>query len=203
MYTSAPVPTWALLLGAFVLSGFVLGGVLLQTHNRCVREEAGVMAVYRDSQVQYDAFWKRVKESAQITEAYRDDFKAIFLGSMQSRYEGKDPALSFITEASPGLSPDVYRDLQRVVEGGRLDFAATQRTLVDRQRAYATTLQSWPTGPIAHALGYPRPVAGDDRPVRDRDGDGMTTVLDYDTVTSATTEAVFSTGHEDAPVSVF
>lgn len=188
-------------LAALLLLGGVV--VLFSTRNDCVRQEAGVLAVYRDSQVQYDTFWKKVKETAQVTDAYRDDFKVVFLGSMQSRYEGKDPALSFIREANPALPPDMYASLQRVIEGGRSDFAQTQRTLVDRQRAYETTLRSWPGGALAGWFGFPMEVNGDLRPSKDRDGDGRYTVLDYDTVTSATTQAVFQSGHEDVPLQIF
>lgn len=197
--------TQTIFAAAALVTLLLLGGVvvLFSARNDCVRQEAGVLAVYRDAQVQYDTFWKKVKETAQVTDAYRDDFKAVFLGSMQSRYEGKDPALSFIHEANPALPPDMYASLQRVIEGGRSDFAQTQRTLVDRQRAYSTTLQSWPSGALAGWLGFPQEVNGDLRPSKDRDGDGRYTVLDYDTVTSTTTQAVFQSGHEEAPLQVF
>jgi len=178
-------------------------GIVVGFNNSAVSQENGIEATWKDSQVQYDAFWKKVKEVGQVTDRYADDFKAVFLGSMDSRYDGKDPALSFISEANPALPPDSYERLQDVIETGRNDFARTQRTLVDRQRAYETHLEKFPNSTLAGMLGFPRPVVGEYAPPDDTDGDGVVTVLDYRIVTSSKTEDVFREGREDEPLDVF
>ena len=195
---------WVLgIVGTGLLVVLVIGGIVIGTNNTCVEHEKGLTAVYRDSQVQYDAFWKKVKESAQITDKYASDFKEVFFGGMDARYEGKDPALAFIMESNPTLDSATYTKVQQICEAGRNDFARTQRTLVDRQRAYDTYLSTFPNSAVVGMLGFPKPVTGEDAPPNDRDGDGMTTVLDYHIITSAKTQDVFETGREDEALDIF
>jgi hypothetical protein len=191
----------------FLSLGLVLtcagGCTVASTYNGLVGQENGVTATWRDSQVQYDTFWKKVKEVAQVPEAYKDALKEIMLDTTKARYEGKDPAFLMITEANPNLDPSMYVQVQRVIEAGRNDFAQTQRTLVDRQRAFGTNLQTFPNNIVAGVLGFPHEVNGEFRPAKDLDGDGKYTVLDYPTVTSAKTQEVFSTGQDNEAQDVF
>lgn len=186
-----------------VLALLVIGGVSIGTYNDLVRQEKGITAVWRDSQVQYDAFWKKVKETAQVPEAYKDAFKDVMLSTTAARYAEKDPAFLMLAEANPQLDPAMYVQLQRIIEAGRNDFAQTQRTLVDRQRAFDSQLSTFPANLIVPLFGFPHEVQGEYAPQEDTDGDGLKTVLDYRTVTSGRTHDVFSTGREDEPLDVF
>ena len=176
---------------------------VLATYNSLNSQEKGIQATWRDSAVQYDAFWKKVKEVAQVPESYKDAFKEVILTTTEARYRDKDPAFLMITEANPQLDPSMYVQVQRVIEAGRNNFAQTQRTLVDRQRAFDTALSSFPNNVIAGMFGFPHEVNGEFRPTKDLDGDGKYTVLDYSTVTSGKTQEVFSTGREDEALDVF
>jgi len=180
--------------------GVVMIGVSF--NNTAVSQENGVVATYRDSQVWYDNFWKKVSETAQVTDKYKDDFKDVFLGSIEGRYENSKPTM-FIMESNPTLDPALYTKVQDVIEAGRNDFSQTQRTLVDRQREYNTTLQTFPNSAMAGFLGFPKEVQGELRPTTDTDGDGKFTVLDYPIVTSQKTKAVFQAGEDNAPLNVF
>ena len=191
------------LLATLVLFGLVGGCSLISTYNGLTGQEQGVTATWRDSQVQYDNFWKKVKEVAQVPETYKDAFKEVFLASVQARYEGKDPAFLMLTESNPALDPSMYVQVQRVIESGRNEFAQTQRSLIDRQRAFSTNLATFPNNVLRGFLGFPHEVNGDLRPAKDADGDGRYTVLDYPVVTSGKTQEVFTTGREDAPLDVF
>ena len=93
--------------------------------------------------------------------------------------------------------------LARTVEAGRNDFSRTQRTLVDKQREYDTTLSKFPNSALAGYFGFPHELHGEYAPTDDVDGDGLKTVLDYRTITSAKTQGVFSTGREDKALDVF
>lgn len=187
-----------LVLGALLLTfGLGIAMMIGGTYNDLNEQDIGVTAVYRDSQVWYDNFWKKVKETAQVADAYKTDFKDVFIASIEGRYEGKDPAVSFIMEKNPSLDASLYTRIQDVIETGRNEFAQTQRTLVDRQRRYETSLRSFPNTLFVGFLGFPREVNGEWRPTSDRDGDGLYTVLDYPTVTSATTKEAFVTGEAD------
>jgi hypothetical protein len=187
------------ILAAFALVG---GCSVVSSYNGLNGQEKGVTATWRDSQVWYDNFWKKVRETAQVTEKYKDDFKEVFLGSIDGRYPPDRP-VQFIMESNPTLDASLYKQIQRVIESGRDDFSQTQRTLVDRQRAYSTSLTSFPNVALAGMLGFPHEVNGDLRPARDADGDGKYTVLDYPIVTSGKTQEVFNTGREDEALDVF
>lgn len=182
---------------------FVGGLAVMSFNNSCVSQETSLMATWEDSQVQYDKFWKTVKEQAQITDKYAETFKEVFLGSIEGRYEGKDPAVSLIMEANPTLDASMYQQLARTVEAGRNEFSRTQRTLIDKKREYKKTLTQFPGSFFANTLGYPGEVSGKYAPTRDSDSDGKITVLDYETITSGKTQDVFQTGLENEPVDVF
>lgn len=188
--------------GIFALFGLVGSCSAVGTYNSLTSQEKGVTATWRNSQVWYDTFWKKVSETAQVTDKYKSDFKEIFIGGIEGRYPpGK--AVTFLMESNPALDASVYVQVQRVIESGRNDFAQTQQTLVDRQRAYDTSLHTFPNVILAGVFGFPSEINGQDRPATDVDGDGRYTVLDYPTVTSAKTQEVFKTGREDKPLDVF
>jgi hypothetical protein len=187
------------LLGAF---GLVGGCGTISLNNDLVSQETGIKATWRDSQVQYDTFWKKVKETAQVTDQYKEDFKEILLGAIDGRYDNQKMVM-FIMEQNPQLDAAAYTQLQQVIESGRNDFAQTQRTLVDKQRRYETSLGTFPNNVVSGFLGFPKDVAGEYAPATDVDGDGKYSVLDYRTVTSEKTQGVFRSGREDEPLSVF
>lgn len=192
-----------IVLSILALGAAFSGCATVSTYNSLTSQEKGVTATWRDSQVQYDTFWKKVKEVAQVPETYKDALKDIMLSTTEARYKDKDPAFLMITEANPTLDPSMYVQVQRVIEAGRNDFAQTQRTLVDRQRAFDTALSTFPNNMLAGFLGFPHEVNGEYRPVKDLDGDGKYTVLDYPIVSSGKTQEVFATGREDEELDVF
>lgn len=191
---------WALL-GVGLLATIMLLEVV-STANQLAASEEGILAVRRDGELRYDAFWKKVSEQAQVQSKYKEDFKDVFLGSIEGRY-GDDRAVAWIAESNPTLDSSVYVNLQKTLAAGREEFTVTQETLVDRQRSYRTTLRKFPDGMIAGFLGYPKEVTGNDRPQKDLDGDGRFTVLDFPFVTSSKANAVITSGLEEQPLNVF
>jgi hypothetical protein len=187
------------LVGAF---GLVGGCGAVSLNNDLVSQEQGIKATWRDSQVQYDTFWKTVRETAQVTDKYKEDFREILHGAIEGRYDNQKMVM-FIMEQNPNLDSEAYTRLQQIIEAGRNDFARTQRTLVDRQRRYETDLSTFPNSFVAGWMGFPHEVNGEYAPATDVDGDGRYTVLDYRTVTSTKTQEVFRTGREDQPLNVF
>ena len=190
-------------LGTVGLLALLTAGSGISFYNEAVGQENSIVATYKDSQLQYDKFWKTVKETAQVTDAYKDDFKEVFLGSMDARYEGKDPAFSFIMESNPSLDPTLYLKVQNVIESGRADFTRSQTTLVDKQRRYETSIETFPNVVLAGFFDFPKVQVGEYAPAEDIDFDGKTTVLDYRIVTSAKTIETFESGREDEPLDVF
>ncbi len=105
------------------LLAIVCGGASTSSYNSLNAQEKGTTATWRDSHVQYDTFWKKVSEAAQIPGEYKADFKDVIMAPTEARYKGKDPAFMMITEANPTLDPSLYLQVQRILEAGRDDFA--------------------------------------------------------------------------------
>ena len=189
-------------LGIVCLIGAILALTVISFKNRAVGAENAVKMQFQDNQNRYDSFWKQVRETAQVADGYKEDFKQVMVASIQGRYQGKDPMLLFIQEKNPQLDPKLYTRIQDVIESGRNDFKRSQTDLLDRQRRYATTLQEFPGSVYAGWLGLPTELHGPLAPPADLDGDGKLTVLDYPIVTSAKTKDAFQKG-EDDEVDVF
>lgn len=191
---------WILM--AVGIVGAVAGLQVVSTANDLAAAEEGILAVRRDGELRYDTMWKKVSEQAQVQSKYKEDFKEVFLGGIEGRYDGAK-AMTWIAESNPTLDSAVYVNLQKILVAGREDFTITQESLVDRQREYRTTLRKFPDGVIAGWLGYPKEIAGEDRPQKDLDGDGRYTVLDIPFVTSSKANAIIESGLEEQPLNVF
>lgn len=194
-----------LMVTAAVVFGLVLiaGLMAMGWYNTSVSLEASVKAQWQQNQNNYDKFWKTVKETAQVTDKYAKDFKEVFLGAVQGRYEnGTGQVFAMIQEANPNLSPELYEKVQTVIEAGRTDFMRSQEDLLDKQRRYETHLNSASGALFGSFFSFPKEIMGDLRPPKDKDGDGLYTALDYPIVTSGKTKAAFETG-EDEAVQVF
>lgn len=195
-------------LAVLALLGLVFAGTAISTYNSTISQEEGITAVYRDSMLEYDRFWKTVSEQAQIPAKFKDDFREVMTAEMDARYKGKDPMLLFVEEKNASLSPDLYAQVQRTIEAGRQTFTESQQTLNDRQRRYRTHLKTFPNNMVTGFLGFPSEICvrgqcGDYDPQVDIDHDGLITAMDYKIVTSGRTLDVFKSGREDEPINVF
>jgi hypothetical protein len=156
--------------------------------NDCVQYENGIKAQYSENQNNYDKLFKTVAETAQVPQAYAKDLKDLYVSTTRTRYGagGSQAVLQFIKEHNPELDAGLYRQVQQVIESGRVDFEAKQESLVDRKRVYqSNVLDTAVTGRIAHALGFPR-----------------IDLAKYDIVTSAQTDDAFA-AKKAAPLKVF
>lgn len=204
MKSSKGNATLAVLLGVVVLAVVVIG-MAVGFYNTANSLSQSTVAQWQSNQSRYDGFWKMVKETAQVTDKYKTDFKNIFIGAIEGRYKdnGMGQMFAMIKEENPRLDASLYTKIQQVIEAGRGDFMRSQDDLLDKQRRLGTHLSSATGALFSGFLGLPKEVLGDLRPPRDKDGDGKYTALDYPIVTSGKTKEVFSTGEDNAPVDVF
>lgn len=146
-------------------------------YNSCVRHEADIKAQYTQNQNNYDKLFKTVAETAQVPAIYAKDLKDLYVTTTQTRYGkgGSRAVFQFLREHNPTLDAGLYRQIQQVIEGGRIDFEKNQEALIDRKRVYEReVLNTAVTGAVAKALGFPR-----------------IDLAKFDIVTSATTEKAF------------
>lgn len=161
------------LIFALSIVGWVVG-----FNNDCVRMENGIKAQYSQNQNNYDNFWKKVKEVAQVPEMYTDDLKKVYTAAIQGRYgaNGSKAMFQWIQEHNPTVDASIYKQIQQVIESGRLAFEADQKMLIDKKNIYQNTLQVWPASSLAGMFGYPR-----------------IDLAKYDIVTSDETQQAFET----------
>ena len=185
--------------------GLGIFGAAVSWYNGAVSLEESVKAQYQDNKNQYDSFWKKVQEVAQVPKQYKEDFKDILVSETKAKFGegGSKAAFQWFKDRDINLDASVYKKVQTVIEAGRNDFKRGQTELLDKQRKYGVHTKSFWGRMWAGWYDMPSPVAGELAPSKDMDGDGKMTVLDYEIVTSKKTKEVFATGEENEPVKVF
>lgn len=143
---------------AIVVLGLGVVGTIVGTYNDCVAQEAGLKAQYAQNKNNYDNYFKKLKEVAQVPDMYINDLNKVYTSALQGRYgEGGSKAVfQFISEHNPQVDGSIYRQIQQVVEAGRNDFEQNQKQLLDKVRVYEITLQTFPNSVLARVLGFPR-----------------------------------------------
>lgn len=162
-----------------VVFGLTIVGSLISFNNTAVQMEAGVKAQYEQNRNNYDNYWKKLKEVAQVPTMYIDDMKKLWDGVMAGRYgkDGSRAMFQWIQERNPKVDSSLYRKIQDIVEAGRNSFEADQKMLIDKKREYFDTyLKTFPNSMLAGLLGFPK-----------------INPADYAIVTSEETEEVFKT----------
>ena len=169
-------------LGVMVLFGIGLFATGIGFYNTAVKMENGIEAQYNQNRNNYDNYFKKLKETAQVPTMYVEDMKKLWDGVMKGRYgaEGSRAVMQFIQEHNPQLDPGLYRQIQTVIDAGRNAFEADQKSLIAKKQAYANQLSTFPNNIFAVALGLPK-----------------IDLSKYDIVTSEETERAFEKKKSD------
>ncbi len=138
-----------------------IGGcsAVIGIYNNCISQEATIKAQYKQNQNNYDNYFKKVKEMAQVPEMYVEDMKKLWDGVMTGRYgqNGSKATWQWIKEHNPNIDPSLYTKIQNEIAAGRTDFENNQKLLLDKKRVYEDTyLKTFPGGFIASLMGFPK-----------------------------------------------
>ena len=164
--------------------GFAAVGIIsvvsvIGIYNECIGHEASIKAQYTENQNNYDKLFKTVAETAQVPTMYAKDLQDLYVSTTKTRYGqgGSKAVFQFIKEHNPTLDSSLYKQVQQVIESGRIDFESKQASLIDRKRVYeSTVLNTAVTGTVAKFMGFPK-----------------IDLEKFGIVTSATTDNAFST----------
>ncbi len=161
-----------------LLMGVILIGAVIGFYNTAVMTENGIKAQYGQNKNNYDNYFKKLRETAQVPEMYMEDMRKLWDGVMSGRYgkDGSKAVFQWITEHNPTVDASLYKKIQDVVEAGRNSFEADQKMLIDKKREYDNYRQTFPNNVIAGLLGFPK-----------------INLDDYAIVTSGETEETFKT----------
>lgn len=145
----------AIVLGAFAGTGAVS---YISAYNTANRMERSIVATDENNRNILAQYGNRVAEAAQVPAMQRDDLTAVVTAALEGRYgdDGSRAVFQFIQEQNPQIDSTVYVQLQRMIEAGRIEFAAAQTKLVDQKRVYETSLGSFWQGTWMSVAGYPR-----------------------------------------------
>ena len=79
-----------------------------------------VNAQYTTNQSNYDNMWKKIQESAQVSDKQAEHIKEIYAETISGRYNDSELLFKAIQEDNPDLDSSVYTELQRTIESGRI-----------------------------------------------------------------------------------
>lgn len=146
------------ILAAVVLAGVVLFGSVIGFYNTSIRIENGIKAQYEQNKNNYDNYFKKLKEVAQVPDMYVADMKKLWDGAMTDRYGagGSKAVFQWIQEKNPQVDSSLYKKIQDVVEAGRNSFEADQKMLIDKKREYDNYRMGFPNNVLAGFMGFPK-----------------------------------------------
>ena len=142
----------------FVVSGVSCVGSVIGINNNLVMQEEGLKAQYKQNQNNYDNYWKKLRETAQVPDQYASDLKKLYDGTMTGRYgaDGSKAMFQMIKEQNPNLDASMYKNIQQMIESGRNSFETEQKMLLDKKRVYQISLHTFPNSMLASFLGFPK-----------------------------------------------
>lgn len=136
------------------------------------------VAQQKANEATFDKVWKVLKQKAGIMDKQREDFRAVYTGIMNERYQGEAngaPAFKWIKEHNPEFPMDMYKDISNAIESNRATFLRVQKRLIDIKREHDNIRKKFPSSLIV----------------------GSRPELDIQIVTSKRTKRTFETGEEN------
>lgn len=147
--------------GIFAVMVLVVVGVFgsyVSYHNLGTRSEKQLEAVWLENKVVLNTYTTKVQEVAQVPAMYKSDLQDIVRQTFEGRYgkDGSKAVFQWIQEKNMNLDPQLYRQIQQVMESGRNDFQTSQKSLIDVKRTYETQLEMFWSGLWLGFAGFPK-----------------------------------------------
>jgi hypothetical protein len=167
------------LLVVVIGSSFTLGGYTINTLN----QEAVLANQIKTKQLNntnvYDNMWKKISQTAQVTQKDRDSLKDIFNSYAQARSGNGDgqAVMKWIKEAVPNVDTTTMLNLQNTITSARNEFARNQTELLDLANEHNTMFDVFPSNIVLSMFNRHK--------------------IDAKLVTSTRTDNAFSTGKDD------
>lgn len=130
------------IMGIFTLIVLIAVITLIGARNTAVSLDEQVKAQHTANKSNYDNMWKSFVEATQVTEKQATQFKDVYDGMINGRYENDEDLLfKMVQEQNPQLSQEVYTQLQNLIISGRKDFDNNQKRVTDVIREYNTYIR--------------------------------------------------------------
>lgn len=131
---------------------------LIGANNSAVRMQSNIKAKADQVDNVLSNYGQKVQEAAQVPNMQTDALKEVMRTALSARYgaDGSKATMQWIQENYPGqVDPQLYRQIQQIIEAGRDDFQNAQTALIDEKRVYLTALDTIPGGAMMRMMGYP------------------------------------------------
>lgn len=145
--------TGLIILGILLLAGLWAVGV----YNGFVAAEQTVKARYKASQASLTNAVNTLKTMGVTTQKYIDVFTNALKIAIEGRYGqgGSKAVVQFLQEQNPTMPTEVMTKLQDATEEVYADFYASNVATVDADRAYMTSVKSFPANLVASIFKFP------------------------------------------------
>lgn len=139
----------------------------------------GVFAQQKVNEAVFDNTWKTISQEAQVSNTYKDSFKAVYVDIMNARYASDRSAslMKWVTESNPNFDTKLFEKLMVTIEAQRQTFTENQKKLIDINNVHTNMIQKFPGVILASILGRQE--------------------IKITVVTSAKTEESFKTGQDN------
>lgn len=155
-----------------------LFGKGVSVYNTHVDLKTQIEAKQKANEVVFDNMWKKINQTVQVSDKYKDGLKDVLLAYTTGRNKGDNQLLmDWTKEAVPTFDSSIYKQINNVITGSRDDFTKNQEILIDLSRQHNQFIQVFPNNVFCSILGI--------------------TPIEIKTVTSTVTEKTFETGKEE------
>lgn len=174
------LPGWAIAVAVLVPVFFIVlivGGMWISYSNTEIRLRKTIEAKQIDNKNEYDAMWKKIAQTAEVTDEHKKALREIFEGYATARGGiGEDGTLmKWLHEAVPNVDLKTYENLQNIIVASRDSFVMRQKELLDLKREHDIALNTFPSSMFV----------------------GSRPPIDVVIITSTKTEKAFNTGKDD------
>lgn len=173
---------------------FILIGMYFSANNTANVMQNDIKAQASNVDNILSNYGQKVQEAAQVPNMATGDLQKVMKAAFEGRYgpDGSKATMQWIQENYPGqVDPQLYRQIQQIIEAGRNDFQAAQTRLIDSKRVYLTALDALPGGAMMRFAGYPTINVGY------RGGPD-----DYKVIVTNRAADARATGREDGPLQI-
>lgn len=161
-----------------VVMGLGLFGKGVTVYNTHINLKTQIEAKQKDNEQVFDNMWKKISQTAQVADKYKDGLKEVLTAYVDGRAKGDSNLLmDWTKEAVPSFDSNIYMQINNVVVASRDDFVKNQRMLLDLSRQHNQFIQTFPNNIFCMILNIKE--------------------IEIRVVTSTKTEQAFETQKED------
>lgn len=150
----------------------------ISVYNTHVDLKTQIEAKQQANTVIFDNMWKKINQTVQVSDKYKDGLKDVLLAYTTGRNKGDNQLLmDWTKEAVPTFDSSIYKQINNVITGSRDDFTKNQEILIDLSRQHNVFIQKFPNNIFCSFMGIKE--------------------IEIKTVTSTVTEKTFESGEEE------